>query len=225
MKRLGWIPIVLILLLVSLTGTAVIVGRALPAQPSDGLKTVGLDDCQGKVCLYQITPGVTTWTEAKQRLASSITRDEGDHFHGRVNSFEIRVVMDMTGTQIKMIDAQSSQYGYSGSSAAPLQLKQVIDQYGFPCAVTGVSQRGSSNGLLLVYPAFRLFVLADQDRIGLNSPISGITLQDDNNLDVGSRSCDKSSWGSPWRGFASIQVYQSLRQNDVPQYGGGYRYP
>lgn len=206
MKHLRWLSFILCLLMFTFIASAVMYGRAYGAPlPPAQLQTVGLDECNGKLCLFQITPGVTTWSDGKQLFAANTLRDEGDHFHSQLNGLAIRVEMDSTGSQIDRIDVQGLG---SNPSSSPLRLIQIIDRFGIPCYV--VSVMPGNRGLVLAYPSFQVSVLADQNHVTLNSPVSGITLVGDSNLDTQNRLCDRSLGGSPWRGFASLPLYQTL---------------
>ncbi len=206
-RRLKWIPILLCVLFLALTGVAVVYGRSLPAQPTSGTQLAGLDTCGGKMCLFQIVPGVTSWYTAKQAMSDYITRDEGDHFHGQIGDVAIRVEMDLTGSQISAVEVQGAS-GYQ--TPLGLTFQQIIEQYGQPCYVVAVRPRNT--GIDVSYPSFTVTVLPDQDRISLSSPVSAITLVDNENLDVDNTSCSHIPGATPWRGFASLNVYRELEQ-------------
>lgn len=221
MRRLKWVPIILCLLLIALAGIAVIYGRTLPSVSSGGVQAAGLDVCDGKLCLLHIVPGTTSYHEAKQTLAEYITRDEGDHFHGQMGEFALRVTMDSTGVQIREVDVQgSSNNRYSRA----IPFSKIIDQFGIPCNVIDI--RPGNGGIDLAYPSFRVWVLPDQNHITLQSPIGGITLADGSDLSLDNRSCDNIVSGMPWRGFASLQLYQALqRDSGVIPLNERYSYP
>lgn len=203
MKRLRWVPIMLCLLLVMLAATAVVYGRGLPAPTFERIEQAGLDVCNGKLCLFQIVPGTTTWDEAREALAEHITRDQGDHFHGQVNGFEIRVEMGYAGAEITRIDVESRQ---NTQNPIPLRFRQIVEQFGLPCYVIGVTRQ--DDGLTVAYPSFRLSVMADQGRITLDSPVGAISLLDDSDLNLDNKQCDTSWSAVPWRGFAALKLYQ-----------------
>lgn len=205
MKYLKWVPLVLFVLLLVLTGAVVAHARNFSIPVSEKFPTAGLDVCAGKRCLFQIVPGHTTWDEAKESLAEHITRDQGDHFHGQIRGLEIRVQGDFSGSQISRIDVQGL-----GGGQSPLALRfgQIIEQFGLPCYVIDVRPR--NGGLVVAYPSFRIWVLAVQDRITPDSPIGGITLVDDIDLGVENKECRDIPGATPWRGFASLQLYEGL---------------
>ena len=206
MRHLRWLSVILSTVMFALVGFAVMYGRAYGAPlPPAQLQTLGLDNCNGKLCLFKITPGVTSWSDGKQLFSANISRDEGDHFHSQLNGLAIRVEMDSSGSQINRVDVQ----GMSGNlSPSTLRLIQIIDKFGIPCSVVNIMP--GNRGLVLSYPSFQVSVLADQNHITLESPINGITLVDESNLDIKNRACDKPLGGLPWRGFASLQLYQTL---------------
>jgi hypothetical protein len=218
MKRLTWIALIMAVVLVVLMGTAVAYGRTLAASASTGMQSAGFGVCGGSLCLFQVVPGTTTWYAAKQDLAQYITRDEGDHFHGQVGEMEIRVEMNENGEQIGRIDVQGSRMN---QSPLAIRFNQIIDQFGSPCYVTSV--RPDEGGVEVAYPSFRLLVLPNEGYITLESQIGAITLADDNNLSVDNRTCGPMQIGIPWRGFASVRLYQELQQaSGLPGY---YSYP
>src|SRR5258708_21455001 len=129
MKRVGWIFIALCCLLLILAGTAVVYGYTLPAAPSGAVRATGLDTCDGKLCMFHIVPGLTSYSEAKQVLTEHITRDEGDHFHGQIGELPLRVAMDPTRQQIHEIDVKSSSSNQISNS---VRLGKLIEQFGTP---------------------------------------------------------------------------------------------
>jgi hypothetical protein len=208
MRRLRWVPLIVCLVLIVFLGSAVLYGRAMPAPAAPDLSEAGLDVCNGKLCLFHVTPGITTYDQAKHALASYITRDETNHFHGQVGGAEIRVETDGSGSETRAIQVQAP---YNTQSSLSIRFSQIIQQFGMPCYIADVGIR--SGGLSLVYPSFSIQVSADQERISLDSPISSIMLVEDNNLDAANRTCASAEGVVPWRGFASVQVYRSLQQN------------
>src|SRR5258708_15295855 len=168
MKRVGWIFIALCCLLLILAGTAVVYGYTLPAVPSGAVRATGLDTCNGNLCMFDIVPGLTSYSEAKQVLTEHITRDEGDHFHGQIGELALRVAMDSSGQQIREIDVQSSN---SNQNSLAVRFDQLIEQFGTPCYVADV--RSGDGGIDLAYPSFRVWVLPVEGHLTLNSPIGG----------------------------------------------------
>lgn len=205
MRYLKWVPLVLFVLLFVLTGVVVARARSLPIAVSQTFPAVGLDNCGGKRCLFQIVPGSTSYDEAMQALAENITRDQGDHFHGHIGGVEIRVQSDYNGSQITRVDVTGLR---NGQSSVGLRFGQIIEQFGLPCYVLDV--RRGVDGLVVAYPSFTLWVLAVQDRITPESPIGGITLSDDGNLGVDNKVCREMYGATPWRGFAALHVYEGL---------------
>jgi hypothetical protein len=197
MRYLRLIPMVLFLLFAVLAGSAVLYGRTLAAPPAGNFQSVGLDTCDNKLCLFHVTPGITSYDEAKNVLASYITRDESNHFHGQIGALQLRVETDETGTQTRVVDVQSPR---SSPDALSLRFSQFIQQYGTPCYVSTVM--AGEDSLVMVYPSFRVVVLASENHISLNSAIGGITLVND------SDACSGVNGAIPWRGFASLQSYQ-----------------
>ena len=221
MKRVGWIFIALCCLLLILAGTAVVYGYMLPAAPSGAVQATGLDTCDGKLCLFHIVPGLTSYSEAKQVLTEHITRDEGDHFHGQIGELALRVAMDSTGQQIREIDVQSSS---SNQTSLSVRFGKLIEQFGTPCYVADV--RAGDGGIDLAYPSFRVWVLPVEGHLALDSPIGGIILLSGSDMSANNRSCSKTDAGIPWRGFASMQFYQYLQQaSGVTPASNGYAYP
>src|SRR5512142_2711182 len=108
MRRLRWVLPVLCLLLFLLLGTTVLYARTLPAPGPARFERAGLDVCDNRLCLFHITPGITTWTEARSALTNYITHDDGDHFHGHIKDADIRVEMDDSGTQTSAIQVQGT---------------------------------------------------------------------------------------------------------------------
>ena len=208
MGRLLWIPVIVCTLLILLLGGVVIYGHRLPAPPAQHFDEAGLDVCYGKFCLFSVTPGVTSFEDAKILLANYITLDEGDHVHGQKGGANIRVEASIDGSAVRAVQVQG--VGYT-LNALSLRLNQVIEQFGFPCGVSDVALQ--SGELTLNYPAFRIQVATTDDRISLDSPISGITLAADDNLDDTNKSCRDMKWVMPWHGFASIQRYESAQSN------------
>jgi hypothetical protein len=205
MKYLKWVPVVLFVLLFVLTGVVVARARSLPIAVSETFPAVGLDNCGGKRCLFQIVPGSTSYDEAMQALAENITRDQGDHFHGHIGGVEIRVQSDYNGSQITRVDVTGLR---NGQASVGLRFGQIIEQFGLPCYVLDV--RRGVDGLVVAYPSFTVWVLAVQDRITPESPIGGITLSDDGNLGVDNKVCREMYGATPWRGFAGLHVYEGL---------------
>src|SRR5436305_1072165 len=138
MRRVIWVPIIICVLVMVLAGAAVVYGRTLQPPALSEFPAAGLGTCAGKWCLLQITPGLTTWREAKQVLATYITRDEGDHFHGQKEALDIRVEKGWTGSGISRIDIQSSR---NRPDSMSLRFGQLIEQFGLPCFVVDVSPR------------------------------------------------------------------------------------
>lgn len=219
MRRLRWVPLIVCLGLMVFLGSAVLYGRAMPALADQGFGETGLDVCNGKFCLFNVTPGITTYDEAKRALSSYITRDNGNHFHGQVGNAVLRVEMDGTQSQSRAIQVQSP---YNSQDSLSLRFSQIIQQFGMPCYIADVQTR--SGGLALAYPSFSIEVSADRERISLDSRISSITLVDDNDLDATNKTCDSSPGVVPWRGFASLQVYESLQQNSNAPWSEPYSY-
>jgi hypothetical protein len=209
MKHLIRVSIISCFALFAFLGTAVVYGRTLPSPPAQHFDAAGLDVCGGKFCLFQITPGTTTYTDAKRTLANNILRDEGDHFHGKVGLAEIRVEMGMSESDIGAIVVQ----GMAGvGNPLSLRLRQIIQQYGLPCGVGNTATRG--NGLMLNYPSFTIEVLGQEGYVSLDSPVSAITLLDSDKLDTTNTSCSQGLGIVPWHGFASIQSYRQPQQDD-----------
>ena len=208
MKRLRWLIVTVFLILTAVTGTIVLHGRGLPGVRTDQLQAMGVDTCEGKLCFMQVIPGVTTWNEAHRALANYITRDEGDHFHGQVGDYEIRVEGGWSDTTITRVDVQNYR---NSPTATVVPFSEVIAQFGTPCyvSVTGARMRG----LTLTYPTFRLSISTEERRLSFDSPIQGITLVDvvasNGNLCAGAAAS-----GIPWRGFASVELYEALEGFD-----------
>jgi hypothetical protein len=205
MRYLKWVPLVLFVLLFVVTGVVVARARSLPIPVSETFPAVGLDNCGGKRCLFQIVPGSTTYDEAMRAMGENITRDQGDHFHGQINGVEIRVQSDYNGSQISRVDVTGLR---NGQSSVGLRFGQIIEQFGLPCHVIDV--RRGVDGVVVAYPSFTVWVLAIQDRITPESPIGGITLSDDGNLGVENKVCRAMYGSTPWRGFAALHVYEGL---------------
>jgi hypothetical protein len=208
MKPLRWLVVIIFLILTAVTGTIVLHGRGLPEVRTDQLQAMGVDTCEGKLCFMNVVPGVTTWSEAHKALADYITRDEGDHFHGQVGDYEIRVEGGWSDDTITRVDVQN----YRNMRTSPVvQFKEVIAQFGTPCYVSVSGAR--IRGLTLTYPTFRLSISTEERRLSLDSPIQGITLVDvvgsNGNLCAGGATS-----GIPWRGFASVELYEALEGFD-----------
>ncbi|SRR5258706_1757358 len=207
MRRIIWLSLTVCLVTLVLVCTAVVYGRTLPPPPAPRFEAAGFDVCGGKWCLFHITPGFTTWVDAKRTLAQNITRDEGDHFHGQVGPAAIRVQMGYTDAQIGAVEVRGT-----ASAENPLSLRfgQIIEQFGSPCSV-GPAYSGSDS-LTLAYPSFSIEVLAVEGGLSFKSPVSAITVSSNSNLDIKNRSCSDKSGFLPWRGFGSMQVYKDLQQ-------------
>src|SRR5260221_8285240 len=131
MRSLSWVAIILCIIMFVVTGTVLAYGRSLPIPPSSPqLPAVGLDVCDKKFCLFNVTPGLTTWDEATHVLAQYITRNEENHFHGRVGVLDLRVEIGSNGSQIGRIDVQQST---SQPPSDSLRFSQIIQQFGMPC--------------------------------------------------------------------------------------------
>lgn len=220
MKRVGWIAIAVYCLLLVLAGTAVVYGYTLPFAPTGAVRAAGLDTCNGKLCMFDLVPGQTSYSQAKQVLTDHITRDEGDHFHGQIGELALRVAIDDTGQQIREIDVQSS----NSQPSLSVRFGKMIEQFGTPCYVADV--RSGDGGIDLAYPSFRVWVLPVDGYLSLDSHIGGIILLNGSNMSAVNRACDKAAVGIPWRGFASMQYYQYLQQaSGVSPESDSYAYP
>ncbi len=208
MRHLRLLVVIVFLVLVALTGTAVLHGRALSDDSAvNPLQAMRLDTCNGRLCFMQLVPGVTTWDEAKQVLANYMLRDDGDHFHSQVDGLQIRVDGGEYGSEIRRVDIQSS--GQAGSSFS-VPFSEIIRQFGTPCSVGEVRSQGG--GLLLIYPSFQLSVSTEESgRLSPDSMVSGITLQGDSSGDL----CNGyDPYSTPWRGFASVDFYEAQLRID-----------
>ncbi len=208
MGRLRWGLLVLCLLLFLLMGTTVLYARTLPAPGPAHFDTAGLSECNSRLCLFRITPGITSWDEAKSALASYITRDDGDHVHGQVGSAAIRVEMDNTGMQTSAIEVQGS---LSDHDPLALHFGQVIEHFGTPCYVSGVD--ADHNSIMLEYPSFTVQLLTNQNQITLDSPVGALTLRTSADAGRDQGRCTNNQGGIPWHGFASLREYDTLLQN------------
>lgn len=209
MSRLKWVPVIVGVLLFVLTGTTVLYGRGLPVSgDGDQFTATWLNMCGQRLCLYKVTPGTTTWSEAKVALADYITRDMGDHFHGRAANREIRVEVALDGDLISRIDVQESL-----SNLSPISFSQVIAQYGMPCSVDGVTYR--NDGLVLNYPSFKVLIIAKDSRITPESLVGGVTLTSIS-LDPANRSCTDVPDMARWRGFTSLYFYRYMPSRQMP---------
>ncbi len=208
MKFLRWFVVIIFLMLTAVTGTIVLHGRGLPGVRTDNLQAMGVDTCVGKLCFMQVIPGVTTWNQAIDALDKYITRDEGDHFHGQVGDYEIRVAGGWSGETVTQVEVQN----YRNSRTSPVvPFREIIAQFGTPCYVSISGTR--TPGLLLTYPTFRLSISTEERRLSLDSPIAGITLVDVS--DSGGDLCvGAAQSGIPWRGFASVELYEALERFD-----------
>src|SRR5215813_3893170 len=135
MRYLRLVSLVLFLLFAALAGSAVLFGRTLAAPPAGNFGSVGLEMCDTKLCLFHVIPGVTSYSQAKDAMANYITRDEGNHFHGQIGALQLRVEMDHTGLQTRVVDVQAPR---GGPEALSLRFSQFIQRYGTPCYVSSV---------------------------------------------------------------------------------------
>ena len=206
MKHVRLLVIMVFLILAALSGTAVLVGRAHADEgPSNALQTMGLDACNGKLCFMQLVPGVTTMEQARQAMASYMFRDDGGDFHSRVGGFEVRIDGE-DGSGIQHVDIQAP--ANSGPSSVPFS--EIIRQFGTPCYVSQVMSYDGS--IVLTYPSFQLHVaIEEQGRLSLDSTISGVTLAD---APTGNLCDGDDPYGTPWRGFASANIYEAQNQFD-----------
>jgi hypothetical protein len=238
MRHLRLLVVTIFLVLIALTGTAVLHGRALaPESSGHAMQAMGLDACNGRLCFMQLVPGVTTMDDAKQTLRQYIYRDDGGDFHSQIGNLQIRVEGSY-GSEISNVQIDTSS-GAGSSFSVPLS--EIIEQFGTPCYVStsqygygygyssgyanGYNQSYAANGpayspaverLSLIYPSFVLEVNTEETgRLSLDSMVSGITLQSGSG--GSSNLCEGySGFGIPWRGFASANVY--LAQSQVDQY-------
>jgi len=206
-----------------------LIGRASASAIPNELPTMGLDMCGDNLCFGHVVPGVTTYSAAKTLLSQYITRDEEGHFHGNKDgNIEILVRTDWSGDSVTSVNLQAT--GQNGASPS-LPLRQIIERFGIPCYVDGYrpfygSQTYAnppnsagpvySGGLTLVYPNFTIQISGEQARLSLDSAIDGITLRNAADSGFPNRTCSGSTslGGAPWRGFASLDVYDALMRRD-----------
>jgi hypothetical protein len=211
MKHLKLFVMIVFLLLVALTGTAMLYGRALAADGmTSPLLAMGIDNCDGKLCFMQVVPGITTRYEALEAMRGKNIRDEGNHFHANVPGLAIRVDAEDYDEPVRRVDIQSSGGPGSGFS---VPFRQLIEQFGTPCFVSVNEGRSGSRVLSLTYPSFTVQIYGEDDRLSLNSEITGITIQNSSGT---SNLCQGmySYYGTPWRGFASVDVYEAESYRD-----------
>jgi hypothetical protein len=137
----------------------------------------------------------------------TLPRSHNGHFHSVVDSVEVRVDMDWTESHVRRVEVR----GPRGQGTLALPFSQIIDRFGQPCYISNLKPRGG--GLVIAYPSFTVWVLADQGRISPDSPVASITLMGENEPGFIGDQCRK-GWtygGAPWRGFASMEFYAAMQ--------------
>jgi hypothetical protein len=204
MIRFRLVAIALCVVLAALIGSAVLRGRALPDSAFNPLREAGLGVCDGKLCLFEIVPGITAWQDARKALAEHLITDDGEHLRGQIGTVEIRVDLDTTGSGIRRVEVQGTRFGRYSLS---LRFSNIVELFGAPCSISDITP--SNRGMVLAYPSFRAWVLVEGERLSVDSPVGALTLTDDADLSIGNNSCsDALRPGTvPWRGLASLEFY------------------
>ena len=186
---------IVFLVVLGLSGAAVIVGRAQPPAPL----LPELHQCNSGMCLYTITPRQTTLDDAETVL------DGGATFILSTISSRIRYKVSKPYYRVDLFPWSSGsnllgELDLLFPDQANITAGTIIAEFGWPCAILPRSIPGR---LVLKYPGMVVFFSTDgrKDtyRLDLSLPLREINLFD-NFASCAQVRFDKAN--RPWRGFA-----------------------
>jgi hypothetical protein len=176
--------------------------RAVPGNQSE----LPFDLCNGIPCVMGVSPGVTMWLYAQQRLSTMPD--------SQVLPKEIVLFVKHTATAVIYPSINRKAVGriYINFSTdrAPL-VGWIVQRYGFPC---GVSVYFDSHLLTLRYPALLVNVRLTHEWLSTATPISSIHFADPNfrSATQPDLCVDNVTSGGminrPWYGFSSLRFYR-----------------
>jgi hypothetical protein len=167
---------------------------------------VGFTLCDGYPCYDGITPGLTTWAQAKM-IFSEAARES-------LNSNFSILTLDENSAPISFY-SHGSMVGFIGANywkaKTPITVGQLMIIFGLPCAVRMVvDDRGTPTFIqALHYPTTTVFV----SYAARLTPQASVTLINVYKPSLGSQcyaGADSQTALAPWEGFATAPHYTSL---------------
>lgn len=206
MKRLFLYTLTLILLATALTGGVVSYARVHSGE--NYAKAMGFDVCDGKSCLYQIIPGVTTWLEAYSILrrigTGAWTPDQSVFLQISGNALipvgdnVIDILRSANGNFVENVVFCS----YNRNTFPSLGDLFVI--YGPPCHV----DLGWNRNIMLIYPGLDIAFSLAVDRLILTPTLEHVVIRATSNSPDGrDANCVLYDGQAKWLGFTTINRY------------------
>ena len=171
------------------------------------LQARGFDMCGSRSCFIGITPGITTWSEAKTILTKwghPIKSD--DDFSVSIGSVEVDI-----SSLNSYVDSMNIIGIPNGNFVFP-SVGSFVAKYGPPCRLLF---NGDPNYIELAYPSMMLRVFrGNQTQLELDMPIYNVNLRDLSRLSIDPLDfCTYNKIGGPgiiaWSGFASGDYYKA----------------
>ncbi len=196
--------VVVCLLMCTLIGSTVLYSRT-HAGPNP-LHAYGLDTCDGKPCFMGITPGVTSWAQARLMRPTGAKQDEyARSFVVPIAGTQVGIIMSLDPAKVAIIDAATL-----SDNQFP-RLASFLTQFGTPC---GVAAGYAPGEVTLHYPSMMLNVdVQTLNRLTAYAPVATIDLIDPNvAFGVAQDLCKYLRHDRiviPWLGFASLDHYRA----------------
>lgn len=194
--------------------TAMAYGRAFGIPPHIA-SVLNLGQCQGELCFRGITPGVTTWEQAKQIFSPATTNTAYTTTHAEIYDDAIPFDDDAgiggmlwrseARSNVRLLDVYVKE-NYKGPA---IPVAPFIVEFGLPCYLY-VFRGPAITALTLVYPKLEIELWNVGSRLELKSQVTAVNIPDpslDNFCErQGSRAGDVIT---DWHGFASINYYMN----------------
>ncbi len=210
MGNLGFCIRITCRLVVFLAGLcAVVLGLSRALVNPEQLPAVPFDLCDGTPCFLGISPGVTGWSDAQQRLSTAPNNQV------YANEIVALVHQETTAALYPSINRLTVGRIYVHfSDDSPPSTGWIVERYGIPC---GVSVYFSTGILTLRYPGLLVDAHLTHDWLSVETPVSIIHFADPNfrSTTQPDLCVDNVTSGGminrPWYGFSSIGFYRSHR--------------
>ena len=182
---------------------------ALARQQIAGL---GFSLCDGYPCYHNITPGLTTWAQAKM-IFSEAARES-------LNSNFSILTFDENSAPVSFY-SHGAMVGFIGAnywkSKPPITLGQIVATFGLPCSVrVVVDDHGVPTFVqALQYPTTTIFV----GYVARLTPQAAVTLINVYKASLGNHcfvGADSQTAIAPWAGFSIAPHYTALPTTNMP---------